>query len=435
MKLLGRESHLVQIAPFNAAHYNNLKFGNEVSRLVAPPYDVIDRGMERKLKDDRLNITHITLGNEGDAYATVAKRLRHWLNDAVLTVDPERCLYLYEQTFQGKGDAVRVRTGMIALVRLEEFSDGVILPHENTIPGHKADRMALMEAIHGNTEQIFMLYDDPTGDIELAMGACRKSEEMLRFIDDQGVHHRVVRIADEDTVRRLRDLLAPQTALIADGHHRYETALEYRNKRDASKASRGSRPFDYVLATLVSSRNPGLAINPTHRLVGRVEDGILGRLQDRLRERFRVTDFESPDDILAALDEAPSAAFGVWCPSAGITVLAELKDKAVGPAQLAGLSVYVLQERVLKDMLGFTTEMLDGKTNIEYVKELDSAVSTVSSGEHTICFFVKAPTVDQVMAVARAGLKMPHKSTYFFPKIWSGTLLYLFDEQVEANGK
>jgi len=429
MKLLGRENHLVQIAPFNAAHYNNLRFGNEGNRFVAPPYDVVDIGMERKLKDDRLNITHITLGDEEDAYATAAKRLRHWLNDNVLTVDPEKCLYLYEQTFQGKGGAVWVRTGMIALVHLEEFSDGVILPHENTISRHKADRMALMKAIHGNTEQIFMLYDDPTGDVERMIGACRKSEEMLRFIDDQGVHHRVVRIADEDSVRRLCDLLAPQTVLIADGHHRYETALEYRNTRDSSKTSQGSRPFDYVLATLVSFRNPGLTINPTHRLVGRVEDEVLGRLKDNLRERFRVTGFESPDDILAALDEAPSTAFGVWCPSAGITVLAELKDEVVAPDPLAELSVYALQERVLKDMLGFTTEMLDRKTNIEYVKNLDSAVSKVSSGEHTICFFVKAPTVEQVMAVAKAGLKMPHKSTYFFPKIWSGTLLYLFDEQ------
>ncbi len=424
---------MVQIAPFNAAHYNNPRFGNEVNRFVAPPYDVVDGGMERELKEDRLNITHLTLGDEDDAYATVAKRLRHWLNDDVLTVDPKRCLYLYEQTFQGKGGAVRVRTGMIALVRLEEFSDGVILPHENTIPKHKADRMALMEAIHGNTEQIFMLYDDPTGDVESMMGACRKSEEMLRFIDDQGVHHRVVRIEDEDTIRRLCDLLAPQTVLIADGHHRYETSLEYRNRKDTSKADHGSRPFDYVLTTLVSFRNPGLTINPTHRLVGRVEDEVLGQLQDRLRERFRVTSFESPDDILEALDEASSTAFGVWCPSAGITVLAELKDDIVGPDPLAELSVYVLQERVLKDMLDFTTEMLDKKTNIEYVKELDSAVSKVSSGEHTMCFFVKAPTVEQVMAVAKAGLKMPHKSTYFFPKIWSGTLLYLFDEQVSQR--
>ncbi len=420
---------MVQIAPFNAAHYNNLRFGNEVSRFVAPPYDVIDRGMERKLKDDRLNITHITLGEEGDAYATAAKRLRHWLNDSVLTVDPEKCLYLYEQTFQGKDGTVRVRTGVIALIHIEEFSDGEILPHENTIPKHKADRMALMEAIHGNTEQILMLYDDPTGDVELTIDACRKSEEMLRFIDDQGVHHRVMRIEDESTVQRLCGLLAPQTMLIADGHHRYETALEYRNRRGTTKSNQGSRPFDYVLATLVSFKNPGLTINPTHRLVGRVEDGVLGRLKDRLRDRFRVTDFESPERLLAAIDEAPSTAFGVWCPSARITVLAELEDDGVEPNPLAELSVYVLQEMCLKDMLGFTTEMLDRKTNIEYVKELDSAASKVSSGEYTMCFFVKAPTAEQVMAVAKAGLKMPHKSTYFFPKIWSGTLMYLFGEK------
>jgi uncharacterized protein (DUF1015 family) len=425
---------LVRIAPFNAAHYNNLRFGNEVSRFVAPPYDVIDKTTERKLKEDRLNITYITLGDENDSYATAAKRLRRWLNDEVMTVDPEKCLYLYEQTFQGNDGTVRVRTGMIATVRLEEFSEGVILPHEHTIPRHKADRMALMEAVGGNTEQIFMLYDDPTMEVEETLSACRKSEEMLRFIDDQGVHHRVVRIVDSKTIQRLCGLLAPQTMLIADGHHRYETALEYRRKASQSPEGEGT-PSDHVLATLVSFRNPGLIINPTHRLVREADEKILEELDGRLKELFEVTDFESPERLLAELEGASSTAFGAWCPSKGICALAELKGEVADPGPLANLSVYVLQEEVLKGMLGFTTEMLDKKVNIDYVKELESAVAKVSSGDHAICFFVKAPTVEQVMAVAKAGLKMPHKSTYFFPKMWSGTLLHLFGQQRPANSK
>jgi len=422
---------VARIVPFNAAHYNNLRFGNEAFRFVAPPYDVIDKSMERSLKDDRLNIAHITLGDEGDGYATAAKRLRRWLNDEVMVVDGAKCLYLYEQTFQGIDGVVRVRTGMVAAVRLEEFSEGVVLPHENTIPKHKADRMALMDAIGGNPEQIFMLYNDPSGEVERTIDGCRKSEEMLRFIDNQGVHHRIIRIDDADIVRRLCRLLEPETMLIADGHHRYETALEYARRRESGD----SDPEGYVLATLVGFGNPGLVINPTHRLVEDVEDEVLEVLSNQLREEFVVDDFEALDDLLKALDSAGDGAFGVWCPSAGMKALAVPKDPGDESNPLSGLSVYVLQERVLKDMLGFTTEMLDKKANIDYVKEPEAAVSKVESGEHSICFLVKPPTVGQVMAVAKAGLKMPHKSTYFFPKIWSGTLLYLFDGQRPANGK
>lgn len=419
---------MVRVSPFNAVHYNNLRFGNDVSRFVAPPYDIIDARRERELKVDRLNVTHLTLGDEGDAYATVAKRLRRWLNDEVLVRDEERSLYLYEQTFQGADGQVRVRTGIVGAVALEDPSSGKILPHENTIPKHKADRLALMSALRGNAEQIFMLYDDPTGDVEKTIDECRKTEEILRFIDDEGVHHRVVRISDEATVSRLQELLADQTALIADGHHRYETALEYREARRRQSDVGDGRPYDYVLSAMVSFRNLGLVIDPTHRLVKEVDEDAMSRLGKGLPERFRMKAFDSPDELLAALDDAAGTAFGVWCPSLDLLALAEpLEVQGDGP--LDGLSVYVLQERVLKEMLGFTTEMIDKKVNIDYVKGADAARSSIESGQHAMCFFVKAPKVGEVMAVAKAGLKMPHKSTYFYPKIWSGTLLYLFDEQ------
>lgn len=424
---------MAKIAPFNAVHYNNLRFGNEVSRFVAPPYDVIDRGLEKRLKEDRLNITHLTLGNEGDKYATAAKRLRRWLNDGVLVRDTDKSFYLYEQTFQGTDGVVRVRTGIVATVRLEEFASGVILPHENTIPKHKADRMALMSALGGDSEQIFMLYDDPTGEVEGTIDSCRKSAEILRFIDAGGVHHRIVRIADDETVAKIIRILEPQRMLIADGHHRYETALEFRdNVRKADASDCDGRPADFVLATLVSFRNPGLVIDPTHRMVKHIDDGLLKTLRGRLSEDFSLRDFDSAEELLAALDDAPSTAFGVWCPDAGIIALADQKrDDLPGP--LGGLSVFVLQEKVMKAMLGFTTEMLDKKVNIDYVKELKTARSSLSSHEHALCFFVKAPTVEQVMEVAKEGLKMPHKSTYFYPKIWSGTLLYLFGEQASGE--
>ncbi len=423
---------MAKVAPFNAVHYNNLRFGNEVSRFVAPPYDVIDRGLEKRLKEDRLNITHLTLGDEGDRYATAAKRLRRWLNDGVLVRDTDRSLYLYEQTFQGADQVVRVRTGIVAIVKLEEFSTGVILPHENTIPKHKADRKALMSAIGGNSEQIFMLYDDPTGEVEKTIDSCRKSAEILRFIDTSGVHHRIVRIADEDTVTKIVSALGPQRMLIADGHHRYETALEFRDECSRGSASSEEGPTDHVLATLVSFRNPGLVINPAHRMVRQLDDDTLQSLRDRLSEEFDLVDFDSPEELLAALDGAPSTAFGVWCPSIGLASMAEQK-RADLPGPLGQLSVFILQEKVMKGMLGFTTEMLDKKVNIDYVNGLDAARSNLASHEDVLCLFVKAPTVEQVMEVAKEGLKMPHKSTYFYPKIWSGTLMYLFAAQTPGE--
>ena len=418
---------MVQIAPFRAVHYNNLRFGNEVGRLVAPPYDVIDHKLERSLKDDRLNIAHIILGNEGDEYATVAKRIRRWLNDEVLVRDGDDSFYIYEQTFQGRDGVVRVRSGIVALVKLEEFSKGVVLPHEGTIPKHKADRMALMRAIGGDTEQIFMLYDDPSDTVEGLLGDLRKSDEIIRFIDKASVHHRIIRISDRETVERLVDLLAPQRVMIADGHHRYETALEYRDARRKREGDPGERPYDYVLATLVSFKNPGLVVNPTHRLIHEASDDVLSSLEDLLGRDFRLTHLSSPDEVLTELDDAPDSAFGVWCPATGLTVLAEQRRPRKGGEPLEGLSVFVLQEKVLKDILGFTQDMIDKKENMDYVKELDDAKASMGSGEHRLCLFVKAPSVVQIMAVAECGEKMPPKSTYFSPKIWSGTLLHLFD--------
>lgn len=418
---------MAEIAPFRAVHYNTDRFGSEVGRFVAPPYDVIDRALERRLKNDRLNITHLTLGDEGDGYRTAAKRLERWLNDGVLVRDADECVYIYEQTFQGRDGKVRVRSGIVALVKLEEFSKGVVMPHENTIPKHKADRMALMKALRGNVEQVFMLYDDADETVEELIRHVSKSDEILRFIDPDGVHHRIVRVSDRDVVTRIAEVLESRRLLIADGHHRYETALEYRDMvREKEGCSDG--PHDHVLATLVSFRNPGLVIYPAHRLVREVSEEALSSLEMRLEKGFRLERYPSPEEVLEALDGAPDTAFGVWSPATGLQAVALPRKEDGKAGALEGLSVFVLQEKVLKGVLGFTKEMLDKKVNIEYVKELDDAKALLSSGECRLCFFVKAPTAGQVMAVAEEGRKMPHKSTYFFPKIWSGTVLHLFRE-------
>lgn len=418
---------MARVVPFEAYHYDTRRFGQDLTRFMAPPYDVIDGEAERRLKEDRLNIAHIILGDEDDAYATVGKRLERWLDDGVLVRDEGPGFYIYEQTFKGPDGAPVARSGIIGLVRLEDFSSGVVLPHEKTIPKHKADRLALMRAVHGDPEQIFMLYEDKTGAVEGVIREARKREETLRFIDTDGVHHRIVRIADPGRNEAITSALAGERLLIADGHHRYETSLDYRDEvRRASKGAEGELPCDYVMTTLVSSSNPGLVIYPAHRLVAIDSDAKLKELVAAVRERFRTDDLGGPDDLAKAVAAGPADGFGVWVPSLSVCMHARPDGKDAGKRPMERLSVYVLQERVLKGILGHTDETLAKKQGIEFVKGTDAAMALMREDEFQACFFVRPPTVAEVMTVSATGERMPQKSTYFYPKIWSGTLMHLF---------
>jgi len=416
---------LAKVVPFEAVHYNTVRFGKDLTRFVAPPYDVIDRVLEKRLKSDRLNIAHITLGNEDDKYAIARRRLDTWLDDEVLVRDKGLSFYVYEQTFSDSDGVPRVRSGIIGLVRLEDFSSRIIMPHEKTIPTHKADRLEHTMAIEGNTEQIFLLYDDPTAEVEEILRLSRKQEEILRFIDPEGVQHRIVRMLDSALVKRMESIFDNAKLLIADGHHRYETGLEYRNRmRDKDKSS-GDKPYDYILATLVSVRNPGLVIYPTHRLIQGVDPKLLDRLPEMLEKEFVTTPCKGPDELARAVEKSDSPGFGLWVPSSKTYLHARLNNETNQKDIMSGIPVCVVQEQVLKRLLGYTSEMLDRKTNIEYVKGTGATKELMDSGEFQACFFVKPPTAKQIVDVAIAGEKLPHKSTYFYPKIWSGTVLYL----------
>jgi uncharacterized protein (DUF1015 family) len=419
------DEQLAKVFPLEAHGYNTDRFGKDITRFVSPPYDVIDGPMERRLKQDRLNITHVTLGDEGDSYVIAARRLRRWLEDGVVVKEGGGSFYIYEQTFSSPTGMPMVRSGVIGLLRLEELSDGVVIPHEKTIPKHKADRLLLKHAVGGDTEQIFLLYDDPSKEIEALLAGSRKQEEMLRFVDHEGVHHRIVKM-DPSMSERVTRLFDPVKILIADGHHRYETALEYRRRMRAKDGSEeGSMPYDFVLATFVSFRNPGLVVFPTHRLVQGVDEDLLRRLPKALEEEFEVRALPGADELSEAVEKSPVKAFGVWIPSSKTYLYVTPKDKGASEEPMDDLPVYMVQERVLKRLLGFTSEMLDTKVNIDYVKGTGPTKYVMASGEYQACFFVKPPSVHRVMTIAETGKLMPHKSTYFFPKIWSGTLLYL----------
>jgi uncharacterized protein (DUF1015 family) len=418
---------LAKVLPFEGIHYNVARFGHDLTRFVAPPYDVIDRAAERKLKEDRLNITHISLGDQGDGYCVASRRLKTWLDDKVLVRDQGPGFYIYEQTFAGLDGLPRVRSGIVGLVRLEEFSKRIVMPHEKTIPKHKEDRLALIKAARGNIEQVFMLYDDASGEIEDILRTSKVRDEESRFIDPDGVQHRIIRINDAYLVDKISKLFDPARLLIADGHHRYETALEYRDMmRSKEAADAGEKPYDYIMATLVGFRNPGLVVYPTHRLIRGVDEGLMDMLPEKLAEEFELKEFDKPETLAQAVEDSRRETFGVWVPRTGRHILAVRKKHGPSENPMDDLPVYMVQERVLKRILGFTSEMLDRKIDIEYVKGTDSTKAAMASGEYQACFYVRPPSVEQVMAIAQTGQKMPHKSTYFYPKIWSGTMLNLF---------
>ena len=418
---------MAKVVPLTALHYNTERFGKDISRFVSPPYDVIDRVMEKRLKEDRLNITHVTLGDEGDGYTIASTRLRRWINDEVLVKDQEPCFYIYEQTYSSPDGSPRIRSGIVALVKLEDFSKGVVLRHEKTIPKHKADRMSLMCAAGGDLEQIFLLYDDPTGEMEWILVDSRKQDEGMRFVDPEGVHHRLIRVSAPELLEKIAKLLEPAKLLIADGHHRYETSLEYRDRmRSKDGSEEGSKPYDYILATLISLRNPGLVVFPAHRLIQNVDGSLLSRLPESLREEFELKAHPGPDELASAVEKSKVPAFGLWIPSMKTYLCATPRKSADASNPIEDLPVYMVQEKVLKKLLGYTAEMLDTKVNIEYVKGTVQTKEAMETGEYQACFFVKPPSVQQVMSVAETGVLMPHKSTYFFPKIWSGPLVHLF---------
>jgi len=418
---------LAKVVPFEPHRYNTERFGKDITRFASPPYDVIDGPLERRLKRDRLNITHLILGDENDGYTIAGRRLQTWIDDGVLVKDKEKSFFIYEQTFSSPIGTPMVRSGIIGLVALEEFESGVVIPHEKTIPKHKADRLRLKRAMRGDTEQVFLLYDDPSGEIEGLLASSRKQEEILRFVDHEGVHHRIVKM-DPSLTERLSRLFEPVNILIADGHHRYETALEYsRQMRAQDGSEKGSKPYDYILATFVSFRNPGLVVFPTHRLVQGVDEKLLRELPRALEEEFELKALAGADELSETVERSSVKAFGVWIPSSKTYLYATPKTKGVSKDPMDDLPVYMVQERVLKRLLGYTSEMLDTKVNIEYVKGTGPTKFVMASGEYQACFFVKPPSVHRVMTIAETGKLMPHKSTYFFPKIWSGAMLHLHD--------
>ena len=430
---------MADILPFRGVHYHPAAVGGDLSAVVAPPYDVISPDEQAALyARSPHNVVRLILGREADKYARAAGLFRHWLSEGVLVADDTPSLYVYHQAFADPmtGQAAPDRVGLICLLKLEEYSSGGVLPHENTLTAAKADRLDLLRATHAQFESIYGLYSDPDCAVQSFLDEYDDREPIMEQVDHQiGSSHCIERISDEGAAMGLRELLRDKPIFIADGHHRYETALNYRREwRAAHPEVSEDTPVaaDYILITLTAFEDEGLLVLPTHRLVKGVPQDRIAALPQSLSPHFTITDVapEALEAAIASQAKAGHAAIGVVLPRASHLATLTVADADI-PALVPGgqshaakrLPVTLLQSLILDGCLGIDAAALAAGGQVAYTRDAAEASRRVGDGEYQAAFLLGRPSAEDVRAVSLARDKMPQKSTFFFPKLLSGLIL------------
>ncbi len=420
------------IKAFNGMRYNTSMAG-EISKLCCPPYDIISE--EQRLayiNENEYNVIRLELPKEGEnPYATAADVLDMWKSKGVLVSEDKPAIYIYEEEFTAYGERKSIK-GIIARVKLEEFSKGIILPHEFTLSKAKEDRFNLMKATNCNFSQIYALYMDEAHTTLNTIDKQSESDSVLEFTDDDNITHRLWIVTDESVISKIVADFADRKLYIADGHHRYETALNYRNYCRENEISSEGDAQDYQMIYLVDMEHPGLVVFPTHRLVRDLADFDKNKVLDGCGEYFDITQYNGTENMeaeLAKLYEQGKKAFGFYCGNGewyllvlkNIDVMSEiLPDLSTASQQL---DVSVLHSLVLEKVFGIDKENMANQINLTYTKFFEEAISSVDNGTSQ-CSFVLNPTrVTEIRDVAAAGEKMPQKSTYFYPKMITGMVM------------
>ena len=427
-----------QISPFKAIRYNTQR-QRDLSSVLAPPYDVIDQARRDLLiAGDEHNIVHIDLphmppSSPGSpvAYAHSAELLKNWLEGNVLVRDSQRALYYYEQTFK-IGSASHTRKAFFCRVKLEPLGAGSVRPHEQTFSGPKEDRLALTKATRCNLSPVFALYLDRDNEVLAALGT--RSGEPDCFGELDGVRNELWAVRDSAAIDRVVELLADKEIYIADGHHRYSTALNYREfLRDSGQDIGEEHPANFVNMVLVSTADAGLVILPTHRLVRGMDDDFPARLRSLSSEQFRWIesglDASTSEEFDSAIARAHPRAIGLYDPREDqLFVMVPksedpLDDRAGDISEsLRGLSVVILHECLLGEKIISQIAPARGP-EISYSKDVLEAVELTRQGQYQAAFLLGPTTMDQLLGVVEAGQLMPHKSTFFYPKVPTGLLI------------
>ena len=427
------------IYPFRGYRYNVEKV-SDIGAVITEPYDRITPELQRKYYARHpYNIVRLIKGlpEEGDRagkdwYARARAYLEKWISEGVLLRDEKESIYVYSQSYSLEGRPPSTRLAFIALGELEEFGEGGVMPHERTLSGPKADRLNLMRATGTQFGLIFMLYPDPRNEIRgLLEHACAGPPD-IDTSDDAGVCHRVWVIQDPAVHGKVVAMMREKPLFIADGHHRYETALTYRREMREKGVTclPGNENYDNRMMAFVSMQDPGLTILPTHRLLFGLTADQVKQFPSALARYFRLERRPDLESLLASMTEGAESGhrFGLYR-GGSFSLLIMRDDAVIGPlarSRASGawkaLDVSILHA-VLEELLGIDREKLESQTNVEYEREPEAAVRMVDEGRYQFALFLNPTKASQVADVASRGERMPQKSTDFYPKLYTGLVI------------
>lgn len=438
------------ILPFRGIVYNQAKAGG-IDDLVCPPYDIISPEARQELyRKSPYNVVRLEFGQEtprdtdsDNCYTRAAQFFHEWLRTGILRRSEIPAIYIYEMEYRANGGTRRLR-GFICRVRIEDLDSGMVLPHENTLSGPKKDRLSLLRTCGAHFSQIYSLYSDPDGRIAGILDNTAQQPEMAVQNGD-GVLHRVWTLTDRTAIEAISREMAAKPFFIADGHHRYETALTYRNeRRKAAGVVAGDEPYNFVTMYLARLEDPALTILPAHRALFNLKGFNARTFEDDLNryfdmERFDFDERSEPKERKRVLDLMAAQAdrshvFGMRLKDQNsyylLTLRSDADMDALIPARSSAyrkLDVSILHHLVIEKLLGIKMEMHKLGTNIEYIKDADEAVKRVEEGAAEAVFFMNPTKVSEVKDVAAAGERMPQKATYFYPKLLTGLVMNKID--------
>ncbi|MDP2855943.1 MAG: DUF1015 domain-containing protein [bacterium] len=433
---------MAEIRPFRGVHYNRRRI-KELALVICPPYDIISPQFQEELyKRSQYNFVRLEYARElpqdnntDNKYTRSAAILGEWLDKGILVTDDEPAIYLHDHHFTYRG-LKYVRRGIAVRVRLEEQNGSNIRPHEGTLSAQKSDRLSLLWACQANISPIFAIFEDKQRQISSLLSGIKPGRPVISSRDADGESHNIWAITGQETVEQICRFFSDKPLYIADGHHRYESAQTYRRERlSCSPSSSEDEPFNFVMMTLVDFADPGLLILPPHRLVRGLAKTTLDELRGKLESFFDVEElalnmpdvWEQVDSLTAEPDKIRLVFFGLTGERLMVLTLRDFNSVSRMMPYFHGelykkLEVSIIDHVILEEMLGLSGGHREAILNYSYDRE--DAVNKVRDGEYQLTFLLKPIKADVIKTIADAGDRMPKKSTYFYPKVPAGLVVY-----------
>ncbi len=449
------------VIPFRGLLYNQEKVG-DCKQVTAPPYDIISpEQQDQYYEKSEFNVIRLILGKQfpddtekNNRYTRAATSFNQWQAESILKRDEEPALYFYHQEFSVPGGGREARDGFICLVRLEDKEKGVVIPHEKTLDKPKADRLQLMKSCSANFSQIFSLYSDPGDGVLKLLKDVITGAPLIDVTDEDQTLHQLWRVSQGEVLREVSQRLSEESLFIADGHHRYETALNYRNYMAADHPhNTGKEPFNYVMMYLTPMEGEGMLILPYHRVIHNIEQFDFDSFEKKLDEYFEVTAFpfnaNTKTDVWKQFNKqlqergTPRPAFGMYGAGQSSFHLLLLRehvydsftDTEESSSILKKLDVNVIESCIFTGVLGITSKDLQQQENISYVHDSGEGLELVEDRGYQLAFFLNDTKSSEIRDVSARGETMPQKSTFFYPKLLSGLVINKIepDESIEPS--